>query len=483
MSSSSSTTLQSFDPYRERPGKAYPVPDPEATQQAVDACAVAQRRWSLRPLGERVAQLKALESVLKEQREPWAECATREMGKPLAQALAEVDKCAWLCRYYAENAERMLEPEQRLPLAQDQRTSDGHVQADADPDTGMAHVRYDPLGLVLAVMPWNFPFWQVFRCAIPAITAGNGVLLKHASNVPGCALACQEAFDRAGFPEGLFQTLLLGSDAVSGLIGQEAVRAVSLTGSEAAGQAVAKAAGQALKPCVLELGGSDPFIVLNDAELDKAVAAAVTARLQNNGQSCIAAKRFIVETGVYDAFVAQLLESLKRIRMGDPMQEGVDLGPLAKASFAVELEQLVQKSMEAGAVLRYRMASPEASKAFFGPVVLEQVGPGMPVFEEEAFGPVFALMRADSPDHALELANAHRYGLGASLWTRDRPKAEAMAAQLETGQVFVNRMVASDPRLPFGGVKRSGYGRELAREGLRAFTNAKTVAFAPENQN
>lgn len=455
------TFLQSYDPYREVPMAEYPVPSATEQAEAVEACARAQQAWAIRPTGERVAMLDALEAVLVKNRKDWAECAAREMGKPLDQALAELDKCAWLCRYYRKHAEDMLAPETRLDNAED----------------GRAYVRYDPLGLVLAVMPWNYPFWQVFRCAVPAITSGNGLLLKHASNVPGCALACQEAFAGAGYPPGLFRTLLVGSDAVEDILKREEVQAASLTGSEPAGKAIAEAAGRVLKPCVLELGGSDPYIVLRDANVERSVQTAVKARMQNNGQSCIAAKRFIVEASVYDRFVDALVAELKNTRIGDPLEDGVDLGPLAKADFAEDLEQLVQKSIKAGASLRYRGATPP-QKAFFGPVVLENVEPGMPAFDEEAFGPVFALIRADNPEHAVRLANQHRYGLGASLWTGDLDRAAVLAGQIQSGQVFVNRMVASDPRLPFGGVKRSGYGRELAREGMRAFTNAKTVAFA-----
>jgi acyl-CoA reductase-like NAD-dependent aldehyde dehydrogenase len=457
-SSAPAGVLRSHDPYRNETFAEHPALTEREALEAAARSGEAQRAWATVPLGKRLSRLRDLAEVLKRNREDWARLATREMGKPLAQALSEIDKCVWLCRYYAEHAAGFLAPRD--------------VEADAEG----AWVRQDPLGVVLAVMPWNFPFWQVFRCAVPATTAGNAVLLKHASNVPGCALACERAFAEAGYPDGVFRTLLVGSGAVAGLVAHEAVRAVSLTGSEAAGAAVAEAAGRALKPCVLELGGSDPFLVLDDADLDRAAATAVTARMINNGQSCIAAKRFIVDRAVGEAFRERLLARLAELKAGDPLQEGVDLGPLARPAFAEGLEAQVARSLEAGARRVFKGSVPRR-KGFFPPTVLDGVRPGMPAFDEELFGPVFALVDADGPEEALALANASAFGLGASVWTADRARAERLAARLEVGTVALNALVASDPRLPFGGVKRSGYGRELAREGLVAFTNTKSVVW------
>ncbi len=378
------------------------------------------------------------------------------MGKPIAQAQAEVEKCARACDWAAARRGGLASE----PAATEARAS---------------YVRFDPLGVVLAVMPWNFPYWQVFRCAAPAIAAGNAIALKHASNVCGCALAIGDVCRDAGLPEGLLEVLLAPASEVDALIAHPAVAAVSLTGSEAAGRAVGAAAGRALKPAVLELGGSDPFLVLADADLETTVAEAARARLQNNGQSCIAAKRFIVEAPVAEAFERRLADRFAAVRTGDPLDPATELGPLARADLRDELHAPVARSLAAGARRLAGGVVPPGPGAFYPATVLADVRPGMAAFDEETFGPVAAVTRARDEDDAVRLANATRFGLGASVWTGDAARGERLAARLEAGCVFVNAIVASDPRLPFGGVKASGYGRELAREGLRAFSDVKTV--------
>ena len=449
----------SHDPYRDETFARYPALDASAVETAIGLAAEAQAAWANVPLGKRLTHLRDLVQVLGRNQGDWARLATREMGKPLEQARSEVAKCARLCRHYSDEAAGILAPRA--------------IQTEAK----KSYVRHDPLGLVLAVMPWNYPFWQVFRCAVPAIIAGNGVVLKHASNVPGCAMACEAAFREAGFPEHLFTTLLMDAQHVAGAIAHPAVQAISLTGSEDAGSAVAAHAGKHLKPCVLELGGSDPFLVLADADMEVAVSTAVQARLMNNGQSCIAAKRFLVEESVADAFLAQLCEQLETMHVGDPLLAETHVGPLAKPAFADVLNDQVDRSIAAGAKRVFKGKAPRR-KGFFAPMVLDGVQPGMAAFDEELFGPVFAVVRVADADQAVALANASAYGLGASVWTADTKRAEAIAAKLSVGAVFINAMVVSDPRLPFGGVKRSGYGRELAGEGLLAFTNIKSVSVA-----
>jgi acyl-CoA reductase-like NAD-dependent aldehyde dehydrogenase len=382
---------------------------------------------------------------------------TQEMGKPISQAEAEVAKCAMTCDWFADHAAALLDPE---PVATEAAAS---------------FVRFDPLGVVLAIMPWNFPFWQVIRCAAPALAAGNTVVLKHASNVPGCALALEDAFRKAGFPEGAFTTLMIPARAVGDVIAHPAVRAVSLTGSEAAGRQVAALAGASLKKTVLELGGSDAFVVLADADVEHAARQAAAARTINNGQSCIAAKRFIVEEPVAARFESAFIESMAVLRMGDPRDRTVQVGPLARRDLVDELAHQVRRTVAAGAMLRLGGRRQTGSGCFFPPTVLTGVLPGMAAFDEETFGPVAPVTRARDAEQALELANCSRYGLGGSIWTADAERGCALAARFEAGAVFVNETVKSDPRLPFGGVKDSGYGRELAAFGLREFVNVKTV--------
>jgi succinate-semialdehyde dehydrogenase / glutarate-semialdehyde dehydrogenase len=382
---------------------------------------------------------------------------TLEMGKPIGAAIEEAQKCATACRYYAENAERFL--------------ADQPVEVEG----GKAWVAFQPIGLVLAIMPWNFPFWQVFRFAAPALMAGNVGILKHASNVPQCALAISNLFRRAGFIEGALQTLLVGSEAVEGLIADNRVAAVTLTGSEGAGRSVASAAGRNLKKSVVELGGSDPFVVMPSADLDQAVATAVTARMINNGQSCIAAKRFIIHERIYDDFLKKFVAGVAAIRVGDPMDENTQLGPLATAAIRDDLEKQVKASVAAGARLLTGGKKIERDGFFYAPTVLADIPPNAPAASEELFGPVASVFKATDLNDAIRIANGTTFGLGASAWTHDAVERDRFVADIESGLLFINGMVASDARLPFGGVKHSGFGRELGEFGIREFVNIKSV--------
>lgn len=407
---------------------------------------------------QRAGWLTRAAEVLDAQRESLARLITTEMGKPIAAARDEIGKSAWGCRHYAEHAERLLADE---PV----------------PTTGTARtfVRYEPMGPILAVMPWNFPFWQVFRFAAPALMAGNVALLKHASNVPQCALAIERVFQEAGFPDGVFQALLVTSGQVETLLDDDRVVAATLTGSERAGVAVAARAGAKLKKTVLELGGSDPFIVLASADVERAAATAVKARVVNNGQSCIAAKRFIAVDAVYDAFEARLVRGMRALVVGDPMDAGTDVGPLVSDEALEALDTQVQQSVAAGARLLTGGRRLERAGCYYEPTVLADAPPDAPAHRDELFGPVATLFRARDVAEAIAIANDTAFGLGASVWTTDPSEQARCIAALQAGLVFVNAMVASDPRLPFGGVKRSGYGRELGVHGLREFVNVKTV--------
>ncbi len=406
----------------------------------------------------RAGWLRRAADVLDADSERWGTLMTREMGKPLAAAVSEAEKCAWVCRYYADHGAQFL--------------ADEMVEAAADASL----VRYQPLGPVLAVMPWNFPFWQLFRFAAPALMAGNVGLLKHASNVPACALAIEEILRRAGFPDAAFQTLLLESDRVASVVEDPRVRAVTLTGSEAAGAAVASTAGQRIKKTVLELGGSDPFVVMPTSDLAAAVETAVTARHINNGQSCIAAKRFIVHEAVAAEFIAGFVRRTEALTVGDPMDPGTDVGPLATEKIRDDLADQVERTVNAGATLRTGGTAPDRPGWFYAPTVLTDVPTDSAAAAEETFGPLAAIFTVRSLDEAIDVANRTEFGLGASAWTREPRERDAFLDRLEAGAVFVNRMVASDPRLPFGGIKRSGYGRELARVGIREFVNIKTLS-------
>lgn len=411
-------------------------------------------------MGVRARNMLCVADILEAECDKFAQIATDEMGKTLVSAVAEVRKCASLCQYYAQNAEMFL--------------ADEVVPTQAE----RSFVRYLPLGVILGVMPWNFPFWQVFRFAVPAIMAGNAVVLKHASNVPGCALAIEEIFRKGGFEAGIFQSFLIGADKVGALIADPRIKAVSLTGSEGAGRAVAALAGQHIKKCVLELGGSDPFIVMPSADLSKAVDLAVRGRVQNNGQTCIAAKRYIVHEAIYDGFRDALVQKYESLRIGDPLDPDTDVGPLATPSIRRELETQVRQSVEAGAVCLTGAYVMEGDGNFYRPGLLEKVPVHAPAYGEELFGAVGTLFYISSMAEAITLANDTRFGLGSAVMTQDKAEMEMAINGIEAGCTFINALVTSDPRLPFGGVKASGYGRELAKEGIREFCNIKTINIA-----
>lgn len=428
-----------------------------ALEAALDKGIEAFTRWRTRPMEERVQVVRRAAGLLTGGKETWGELMTLEMGKPVSQGEAEAAKCAWVCEYYAEQAGAMLA---RRVVATDARSS---------------YVRYDPLGVILGIMPWNFPFWQVFRFAVPTLLAGNAVMLKHASNVPQCAQAIEGIWREAGLPPGLFQTLLVDAAAAEALVSDPRVAGVSLTGSEAAGRRVAAAAGRSLKKAVFELGGSDPFIVLEDADLEAAARVGTASRCINSGQSCIAAKRFLVVESVADDFLEAFQAELAAVPAGDPMDRNVQVGPLAREDIRSDLQRQVEESLAAGARLRLGGAVPPG-KGFFYPVtLLDRVTADMAASREETFGPVAAVLRVKDERAAITLANQSPYGLGASIWTRDLEKGHALAGRVESGAVFVNGLVKSDPRLPFGGIKASGFGRELGSEGIREFVNIKSV--------
>jgi acyl-CoA reductase-like NAD-dependent aldehyde dehydrogenase len=417
--------------------------------------------WRDTQFSMRAGLMKKAAAYLRGNKSRLAGHMTAEMGKPIVESEAEVEKCAWNCDFYAENSERFLGNEARTSNASE------------------SYTQYTPLGVLLAIMPWNYPFWQVFRFAAPALMAGNTAILKHASNVPQCALAIEEVFREAGFPAGAFQTLLLPGSRVSRLIEHPAIAAVTLTGSEGAGSQVASCAGRAIKKTVMELGGSDPFIVLADADLEGAVKTAVQARYQNTGQSCIAAKRFIIADPGFREFLDRFVEAVRNLKIGDPLDRSTQIGPLARPEFVHDLERQVRESVRQGAAIIAGGTRRAGKGYFFNPTVLTDVRPEMPAGCEEVFGPVAALFRAADAEEAIQIANNTPYGLGASLWTSDLKEAKRLARRIEAGQVFINGMVASDPRLPFGGVKRSGYGRELSELGIREFVNAQTVWIGP----
>ncbi len=427
-------------------------------QQCVDSAGKAFLIWREISFAERAELLLKVAIGLEANADQYAHLMANEVGKILAEGRSEVEKSAWVCRYYAENGEEFLAPE--------------HVETEA----AESFVAFRPLGSILAVMPWNFPFWQVFRAAAPALMAGNTMLLKHASNVPGCALEIERIFCEAGFPVGVFQTILTSSDKVAGLIADPAIRGITLTGSTPAGRAVASAAGQQLKKCVLELGGSDPYVVLADADVAAAAEVCVTSRLINCGQSCIAAKRLVVVESVREEFESAVVERMTRTRWGDPMDESSDIGPMARIDLRDGLHDQVVRSVEAGARCLVGGTNPGGAGAFYPPTVLTDVRPGIPAYEEELFGPVAAILPVADDESAIEVANDTSFGLGAAVFTSDIARGTRIATnQLEAGCCFVNGFVRSDPRMPFGGIKDSGSGRELSRFGIREFINVKTV--------
>jgi succinate-semialdehyde dehydrogenase/glutarate-semialdehyde dehydrogenase len=444
------TTGTKIDSFEEMP--------PAQVQEILEKAAAAQRAWVQTPFAERARLMRAAAAVLRANKQDYARRMVEEMGKIHAQGVAEVEKCAWACDYYAEHAEAFLAPEEVA--------------------TEAAHsfVTYRPLGVVLAIMPWNFPLWQVFRFAVPALMAGNGALLKHAPNVFGCSLLIERIFREAGFPEHLFRSLIIDIPQTTAVIHNPLVAAVTITSSVRAGRAVAGEAGKALKKCVLELGGSDPFIVLEDADIDRAVETGIVSRFQNSGQSCIAAKRFIVVDAVYEEFERKFVDAVKELKTGDPMKDGVYVGPLARVDLRDGLHDQVQRSVAAGARLLTGGELPDALGAFYPPTVLAGVREGMAAWSEELFGPVATLIRVRDEAEALAVANGTEFGLGGAVWTRDLARGERIAAEgIESGAAFVNDMSKSDPRMPFGGIRSSGYGRELSVYGIREFVNVHAV--------
>jgi succinate-semialdehyde dehydrogenase/glutarate-semialdehyde dehydrogenase len=445
-------TIRTFEPYAAA-----------RVNESIDRAIAAYRNHRLTSFPDRAVRMRKAADMLEAECRELGRLMTLEMGKPFKAAVAEAEKCAMACRYYADNAERFLADE---PI---------------EMEGSKAWVAFQPIGVVLAIMPWNFPFWQVFRFAAPALMAGNVGILKHASNVPQCAMAIEDVFRRGGFMDGAFQTLLIGSDAVEGIIADPRIAAVTLTGSEGAGRSVAGAAGKSLKKSVIELGGSDPFVVMPSADLEAAVSTAVTARMINNGQSCIAAKRFIVHEKIYDAFLAKFVARVSSIKVGDPMDEATELGPLATAAIRDELDVQVKTSVAKGARLLTGGRKLEREGYYYAPTVLADIPPDAPAARDELFGPVASVFKAKDLADAIKLANGTSFGLGASAWTQDDAERERFIAEIESGLLFINGMVASDPRLPFGGVKNSGFGRELGEFGIREFVNIKSVRVMAAN--
>lgn len=450
--------LKSINPTTGEIIKTYEEMPPQEVKSIIEKTNEAFLDWRKTNFAERAVLMKKAGEILRDHAHEHARLMTQEMGKLVRDGRAEVEKCAWVCDYYADNAEKFLQPEL------------------IETDASKSFVTFQPIGVVLAVMPWNFPFWQVFRFAAPALMAGNAGVLKHASNVPGCALAIEAVFRQAGFPENLFRTLLVGSAQVDAIIENPLVKAATLTGSTPAGRAVAKKAGEMLKKTVLELGGSDPYVILEDADLETAVTTCVTSRLINSGQSCIAAKRFVVVESLREKFEQLFVQQMRAKKIGDPLQEDTEVGPQARHDLRDELHQQVQKSIEKGATCLLGGEIPEGKGAFYPPTVLSNVKKGMPAYEEELFGPVAAIIPVKDEAEAIRVANDSVFGLGAAVFTKDIAKGERIAAnELEAGCCFVNAFVKSDPRLPFGGVKESGYGRELSNYGIKEFVNIKTV--------
>ncbi len=449
--------IQTINPATGKIEKSYAPFSKDEVMKIIDESYDAFLEWKNLGIKKRSGLVKNAANVLRSKREEYAQLLTIEMGKPIKQSIAEVEKCALVCDYYADNGEVILQNE--------------IVKTDASE----SYIQFDPLGVVLAVMPWNFPFWQVFRFAAPALVAGNVGLLKHASNVPMCALAIEQIFSSAGIPKNVFRTLLVGPDLVNDVIQHPYVKAATLTGSEPAGKSVAEKCGKLLKKSVLELGGSDPFIVLEDANIDDAVNTAVTARLINNGQSCIAAKRFIVVEKIYDEFKSKFVNRMEQVKIGNPMDEQTELGPIAREDLMYELDAQVKESVKKGALLLTGGKILPGKGFYYSPTILENLSKGMPAYDDEIFGPVASLIKVKDEMEAIAVANDSSFGLGASLWTNDIEKAKLIASKIESGSVFINGMAKSDPRLPFGGIKNSGYGRELSHYGIKEFVNIKTV--------
>lgn len=446
--------FNSVNPYNgEQVGK-YIGHTSDELDEALNRSSEAFKTWHNKPISYRTGLIKKAGQVLRDNLEEYAQMITSEMGKPISESRAEVNKCAWVCDYYAENAETFLSPEV--------------IKTDAS----QSFVRHDPIGAVFAIMPWNFPFWQVFRFAAPTLTAGNTGLLKHAPNVFGCAVKIEEVFTRAGFPEGVFQNLIVHHDQTEKIIAHDAVKAITLTGSEMAGSAVAQIAGKYIKKSLLELGGNNSFIVLEDADIDLAVKTAVSARMLNCGQSCIAAKRFILIGSIHDEFVSKFTDAVKNLKTGDTKDGATQVGPLARKDLADQLNRQVKESVSQGAKL---LVGGKQDNCFHEPTILGNVKPGMTAFDEETFGPLAAIIKVKDVDEAFALSEQSKFGLGVSVFTKDTAKAVEYASRVSDGAFFINELVKSDPRLPFGGTKRSGYGRELAKDGMMEFVNKKVV--------
>jgi succinate-semialdehyde dehydrogenase / glutarate-semialdehyde dehydrogenase len=450
--------ISSINPANGKLIKQYEEMGKEEINEILESVAKVQSEWERSSFEVREKLMREAGEILRRRKREFAELMTLEMGKPLAQAEAEVEKCAWVCDYYSDNAKRILDNE--------------IIETDAS----KSFVAYNPLGVVLAIMPWNFPFWQAIRFAVPGIMAGNGGILKHASNVTGSAFAIEEVFREAGFPENLFRTIVVSSGRVADIIKDDRIAAVTLTGSVGAGKSVASTAGSVLKKCVLELGGSDPYLILEDADLDLAAESCTNSRLINSGQSCIAAKRFIVVEAVYDQFLEKFIDKMKMKKMGDPFEPGTEVGPQASVQLRDELHQQVLKSVEKGGRVAVGGEVPDSNGAFYPPTIIVDVKPGMPAYEEELFGPVASVIKAADEMDAIRIANDSVFGLGAAVFTKNRERGERIAEkELKAGNCFVNTFVKSDPRLPFGGIKESGYGRELSAFGIKEFVNIKSV--------
>ena len=452
--------IQSLNPATNEILKSFSPFTPDKVEQLLAEADQAFQQWRKTLITERAELMRAAAQELKNNNQHYAEIITLEMGKPIREARAEINKCALCCDFYADNAEEFLKDE--------------YITSDAS----VSYVSYEPLGTILAIMPWNFPFWQVFRFAVPALMAGNAGMLKHASNVPQCALAIEEIFRKAGFPNGVFTTVLIESGAVDRLIKDDRIKAVTLTGSEGAGAKVAATAGSEIKKTVLELGGSDAFIVLADADLEETAKMAAKARMINTGQSCIAAKRFIVEEAVADQFIQRMKEQMQQLKTGNTLADETDYGPLARRDLAESVQKQVDESIAKGAKVVLEGGRPDTESAYFHPMMLTDIKPGMPAHDEEIFGPVACIFVVKDSAEAIRVANESQYGLGASIWSCNIQEARKLARQVESGAVFINNMVQSHPALPFGGIKKSGYGRELSYAGIREFVNQKTVYVA-----
>lgn len=452
--------IQTINPYTGKIIAGYPEHNNADIDRIIEKTDKAFENWRRLSFSKRAVFTKKMGQLLRKSKEVYAELITSEMGKIISEAKAEIEKCVWLCDYYAENSENMLKPE--------------FIESNAV----KSYVRFDPVGTIYAIMPWNFPFWQVMRFAIPTIMAGNTVILKHAPNVMGCATAIENLFDESGFPDNIFRNLIIPVELSEKVIADSRIQGVTLTGSQRTGRIVAAQAGKYLKKSILELGGSDPYLVLNDAELKVSCRTGVTARMANAGQVCISAKRFIVEEGILNQFIEEQKFLLKNMVLGNPMKENTDMGPLARADLLENIEKQVNESVRIGAEIITGGHRLDSKSLFYAPTLITNVKKGMPVYDEETFGPLSVVIPAKNAEDAIRIANDTTYGLGASLWTQDLEKAEDIAANIEAGVVFINGMTKSDPRLPFGGTKRSGYGRELSHFGIKEFLNIKTVCIA-----